>query len=216
MARLTAGGKPTVQVGIFGGTFDPVHWGHLLVAECCREECKLDQVRFVPSALPPHKLQQPITDPKHRLNMLHLATDGHESFVVNSWELNQPGPSFTYRTLEHFRQEHPEHEFFLLLGADSVAEFPTWKHPERICRLAHLIAVPRPGCPEVNWEPLRRLVDEATWQWCSPRVVEMPLVGISSREIRRRLAQGRSIRYQVPAAVEMYIYQHGLYQAENT
>ena len=200
-----------VRIGIFGGTFDPVHWGHLLLAEFCREECKLDQVVFVPSAQPPHKLGQPITAGKHRLQMLELATAGNEAFVLSDCELKRAGPSYTYQTLEQFRQNHPGAELFLLLGGDSVAELPGWKYPERICQLARLVGVQRPGFPELDWERLRPLMDQQRWQQAPPLTVTMPLVGLSSREIRRRCGQGLSIRYQVPRAVEAYIYEHGLY-----
>ncbi len=201
-----------MRIGIFGGTFDPVHWGHLLLAEFCREQCRLEQVFFVPSAQPPHKLGQPITPARHRLQMLQLATAGNPAFAISDCELKREGPSYTYQTLEHFHQAHPQDELYLLLGGDSVAELPGWKHPERICRLARLVGAARPGSPPPDWEALRPLVPESRWQQAPPVTVSMPQVELSSREIRRRCRQGLSIRYQTPRAVEVYIHQHGLYR----
>lgn len=201
-----------MRIGIFGGTFDPVHYGHLLLAECCREECGLDQVWFVPAHLPPHKDDVPVAGPEHRRQMLELAIAGHEAFQVCDVELQRGGISYTADTVEEIHQQVPHASLFLLMGADQLAEFPRWREPERICRLATLVVVPRPGV-EVAEQPVRQALSEAArhqFQLCR---VDIPLMGLSSSQIRQRLAQGKSVRFRVPRAVELYIQTHELYRA---
>src|SRR5579862_1416802 len=127
-----------MRIGIFGGTFDPVHLGHLISAEQAREQAQLDQVWFVPSARPPHKLEQPITPFERRVEMLQLALAGQPNFVVDLIEKDRPGPSFTVDTLADLKRTHSRDEFFLILGADCLADFHTWRQPERILELATL------------------------------------------------------------------------------
>lgn len=136
-----------MRLGIYGGTFDPIHYGHLLLAECCREQCQLDQVWFMPAEVPPHKQAQPLTAGRQRVEMLQLAIGGHEAFAVSRLELERGGVSFTVDTLAQLHQEDPTRELFLLLGADSLLDLPNWREPERICSLATLVVVGRPGRP---------------------------------------------------------------------
>jgi len=194
-----------MQIGVFGGTFDPVHLGHLIVAEQAREQAGLDQVWFMPAAQPPHKLGRTLTPFAHRYEMLRLAVAGHDAFIVSDLENRLPPPNYTVHTLRHLRQEHPTHRWFLLLGADSLLEFPTWYQPQEIVQLAMLLVVARPGyrIPE---------------GWASQfpyRTIDTPLVEISSTDIRHRVREGRSIRYLVPRAVECYIAQHHLYRPQS-
>lgn len=202
-----------MRLGLLGGTFDPVHLGHLLVAESCREQLGLDEVWFIPAAVPPHKQQQTLTPGATRVEMLKLALGGHEAFRVSEIELNRGSVSYTVDTLEAVRAERPEDALFLLLGADSLADLPTWRDPRRICRLATIATVARPGAPELNYAPLVEFVEPAQLAMIKACRVEMPPIGISSRELRRRAAEGRSLRYQVPRAVEQYILTNGLYRS---
>ena len=132
-----------MRLGIYGGSFDPVHFGHLLLAECCREQCRLDQVWFVPAHLPPHKQTAALSTGEHRTTMLRLATGGHEAFVVSTLELDRGGVSYTVDTLAAVAAAHPGAELFLLLGSDSLVDLPGWHDPQRICELALPVAVRR-------------------------------------------------------------------------
>jgi nicotinate-nucleotide adenylyltransferase len=189
-----------MRIGVFGGTFDPVHLGHLIMAEQCREQARLDQVWFVPAARPPHKSEADITPFERRAEMLALAIAGHSAFQLNDLEKNRPGPSFTVETLEALARDHPGNEYLWILGSDSLNDLPLWREPQRILELAGLLIVARPGHPVWGEEQLRAVV------------IESPLIDIASRDLRRRAAAGRSLRYLVPRAVECYIDQHKLYR----
>ncbi len=191
-----------MRLGLFGGTFDPVHYGHLLLAECCHEQCKLNEVRFLPAAVPPHKQDWEPAPAEARIEMLELAIAGQPAFSVSRYETDRGGVNYTVDTLAHFRQECPEAELFLLLGADMLYDLPNWRQPERVCQLATPVVVDRPGTEQLA--AAGRL--NFTYQQ-----VEMPRIGISSTDIRRRVAAGLSIRYQTPRAVEKYIEMHRLY-----
>lgn len=198
------------RVGVFGGSFDPVHLGHLVVAEQCREQARLDRVLFVPAAQPPHKLTKSLTDPRHRVAMLELAIAGHEHFEVSTVELERSGPSYTVETLEALKQSAPDSSLFLIMGADMLMDFPTWRQPQRILELAEILACNRPGV-QVNLDRGRPLsfVDRLRERL---RLIQVPEIGISATDIRGRVRAGRSIRYLVPRAVECYIEEHGLYR----
>ncbi len=192
-----------MRLGIFGGTFDPVHLGHLLLAETCRETCSLDQVVFVPCAHSPHKQDREPTPGAARLEMLRFAIGGNECFSISDFELQRGGISYSVDTLESIRQERAEAELFFLLGADSLTQFHLWKQPERICELVTLVVIQRPGSdpPVVCTESISRLPESGV------RMVACaaPLIDISSSDIRDRVRSGRSIRYRTPRAVEEYI-----------
>ncbi len=198
-----------MKLGVFGGTFDPVHVGHLLLAEACRDALSLAEVRWIPAREPPHKPGAVITAGKQRVEMLEFATAGYPEFVIDSRELKRPGPSFTVDTLRELQQEFPEAELFLLIGADSVHELQTWKLPAEIAALATIVGVNRRGVPAVNPQALTgQLPAEVLSRLVA---VEMPGVDISASDLRDRVRHGRSIRYQVPRAVEMYVREHRLY-----
>jgi len=190
-----------MRVGVFGGSFDPVHWAHLVIAEQAREQVALDRVLFVPAARPPHKQTQPLSTFAHRATMLRLAIAGHLAFEVSEVEKDRPGPSYTVATLEDLRRCHPEADLFLILGGDSLRDFPNWREPERIAAMATLVAAPRPG-----------YLVQSLPNWVRLQEIQVPLLEISSTDIRKRVASGRSIRYLVPRAVECYIEAHGLYR----
>ncbi|MBI1309802.1 nicotinate-nucleotide adenylyltransferase [bacterium] len=196
-----------MRIGIFGGAFDPVHFGHLLLAEQCREQCGLDQVWFVPTKIPPHKPEGSLTDDKHRVEMLKLAIAGIPEFQVSRIELDRAAISWTVDTLRNLRSGRPDDEFFLLIGADSLRDFSTWREPDAIARLATIVAVNRgPVLPAELTDGVSETVKR------SLQVVDIPGVDYSATDIRERVAEDRSIRFLVPRAVEVYIQQHGLYR----
>ena len=199
-----------MRIGIFGGTFDPVHLGHLILAEQCRDQAKLDEVWFLPSYRPPHKAEAGITRFEHRCDMLALALAGHPGFRVNPIEKELPPPSYTAETLRELRERHPGDEFFLLLGADSAADLPGWYEPRRVIEQAGLVVVPRPGTMMVTAELLADALglDPGALRM---RVVACPDIDIASRDLRRMAATGHSIRYLVPRSVEEYVRERKLY-----
>ena len=197
-----------MRIGVFGGTFDPVHQGHLILAEQCREQGRLDEVWFVPAARPPHKTAMELTPFAQRVEMLNLAIAGQPAFRVEELEKDRPGPSFTAVTLEELQRLHPAHRWFLALGGDALRDLPGWHAPERIVALAELLVMPRPGAVVPPPEELRTLLGPAA----RAQVVEVPLIGIASSDLRRRLAKGHSVRYLVPRGVEAYIHDKRLYQ----
>jgi nicotinate-nucleotide adenylyltransferase len=193
-----------MRLGIFGGTFDPVHVGHLLLAECCREQLRLDQVWFLPAAVPPHKQDRPLVPGPQRIEMLELAIGGHEPFVVCPYEIDRGGVNYTVDTLAHFKAEDPARELFFLMGADSLGDLPSWKEPKRLCELAVLVVVGRTGAGLPPTGELATRIER----------VDMPTIDVSSSDLRERIAAGHSIRYRTPRAVEKYIEAHGLYRAD--
>jgi nicotinate-nucleotide adenylyltransferase len=201
-----------MRVGIFGGTFDPVHYGHLVVAEQAREQAGLDRVWFVPSARPPHKADRALTPFDRRAEMLTLALAGHEDkFRVDAIEKDRAGPSYTADTLDAFALSHPDTEWYLILGADSIRDLPGWHEPLRIIDRATILAAGRPGHPVWSAAELAGAlgVDAARVRL---RVVDVPLIDIASRDLRRRAAEGRSLLFQLPRAVEVYIGEKRLYK----
>lgn len=200
-----------MRIGIFGGTFDPVHMGHLILAEQCRAQAHLDEVWFVPSAQPPHK-DRGVTRFEQRCEMLELALAGHSAFRADRIENMLPAPSFTARTLEQLHARHPDHEFSLLLGSDCLPDLPGWYEPQQVIERASLVVVPRPGVMLWTAERLAAAlrVDVSAVRL---RFVACPMIEIASRELRRAIADGMSIRYMVPRAVEEYIREHKLYTA---
>ncbi len=196
-----------MRLGIYGGTFDPIHYGHLLLAERCREELQLDEVWFIPAGTPPHKQGRVTTPAKARAAMVEFAVSGFPEFKVSRIEMERTGPSYTVQTLEQLRTAAPEREVFLLMGADSIAELVTWKDPARILELSQVVAVNRAGeSPDLS--SLQSLL-ERTGR--TVRTIEMPAMGVSASEIRTRVASGKSIRFLTPRPVEMYLRQHKLY-----
>lgn len=201
-----------MRIGVFGGTFDPVHLGHLLLAEACREQGRLDRVLFIPAGLPPHKQGRQLSDGTARAEMLELAIAGHAEFSVDRSEIKRSGPSYTVETLRSLRQDHPGDELFLLMGADSLAEFHLWREPREIATLAHLLVVNRGNQAPPDLDSLVPQIGAAAV--ANIHIVTMAGVEISASDIRQRAHQGRSLRYLVPRAVERYIQEHKLYQPE--
>jgi nicotinate-nucleotide adenylyltransferase len=204
-----------MRLGILGGTFDPVHYGHLLLAECCREQCGLDAVWFLPTAVPPHK-QWELTSVSLRIEMLELAIAGNAVFSVCRYEADRGGVNYTVDTLAHFHEEDAGRELFLLFGADMLADLPNWRSAARVCELALPVAVRRSGCEPVDFDGLRDVAGPERIELMRRHQVEMPETGISSTEVRRRVGLGQSIRYLTPRSVEAYIQSHGLYAHEGS
>ena len=200
-----------MRVGIFGGTFDPIHIGHLLVAEQGREQGRLDAVWFVPAAHPPHKDEPTLTRFEQRVEMLALALAGNAAFRIDELEKERPGPSYTVDTLAELRRRHPGHEFLLLIGSDTLYDLPNWYQPLRVLELAGLLVVTRPGSIVLTAEQLRTRLHAPE---AVPRlqVIETPQIDIASHDLRRRAADGRSLRYFLPRAVECYINDKKLYR----
>jgi nicotinate-nucleotide adenylyltransferase len=203
-----------MRLGIFGGTFDPVHYGHLLLAECCREQCRLDAVWFLPTAVPPHKQQRELTPAVARIEMLELAIAGNPAFSVCRYEAERGGINYTVDTLAHFHDEDASRELFLLLGADMLADLPNWRCAARVVELAQPVAACRPGWGPIDFDCLCGIATAERIELMGRHRVEMPEIGISSSEIRRRVELGQSIRYLTPRAVEMYIGTHRVYAGD--
>lgn len=199
-----------MKIGVFGGTFDPVHVGHLILAERCREEAGLDQVWFLPSYAPPHKQGQAITRFELRCDMLALALTGQPAFRVEPIEKELPPPSYTARTLAELHERHPEHTFALIIGGDSLYDLPTWYEPGRVLAQAELVAVPRPGAVLPSAAEVSVKVGVPPEQ-VRLTVVDCPQVDVSSRDIRQRVGMGKSVRFLVPRAVEEYVRERKLY-----
>lgn len=197
-----------MRLGIFGGAFDPVHNGHLLLAEQCCEQCQLDEVWFVPTKIPPHKDADSLSPDEDRVEMLKLATAGRSEFVVSEIELKREEVSWTVDTLRQLHDERPDDELFLLIGADSLRDFPTWKEPEAIAELASVIAVNRgeASLDELTAGLSPKLSD-------SVQLVTMPGISISATDLRRRVSEGKSIRYLVPRSVEEFIQSRALFRS---
>ena len=202
------------RVGLIGGSFDPIHAGHLSIAREVRERLGLDRMVFVPAGQPPHKLGKRLADAEHRLAMVRLAIAGHPHLTVSRVDMDRPGPCYSVDTVRLLRDRlwsarGAETQIFFLIGADSLAELPTWYRPRELLRLCTVVAVGRPGY-DVDPGDLERLLPGA------PPVLYLRLntpVDVSSTDIRRRVAEGRSIRGLVPEDVERYIHKHGLYRS---
>jgi nicotinate-nucleotide adenylyltransferase len=197
------GNSLSKKKGIMGGTFDPIHYGHLVTAEEVRDYFDLEEVVFVPSARPPHKIGQEISDPEHRYLMVVLATVTNPYFRVSRVEIERPGPSYSIDTVRYFKKIWGEDtEIFFITGADAFAQISSWNNPAELLNLCTFVAASRPGY---------RLRLEGSLQG-KIEVIEVSALAISSSEIRRRVKRGESIKYLLPEAVENYIYKHGLYR----
>ena len=200
-----------MRVGIFGGTFDPIHYGHLIVAEQAREQARLEQVWFVLSARPPHKADRVLTPFDRRAEVLSLALAGNEDkFRVETIERDRSGLSYTADTLDALAAMHPGNEWFLILGADSVRDLSDWYEPLRIIDRVTILAAGRPG--HAMWtaaELAGRLGVEEDRVRLQP--VDIPLIGIASSDLRQRASTGRSLLFQTPRAVEVFIREKKLY-----
>jgi nicotinate-nucleotide adenylyltransferase len=199
-----------MRLGIYGGTFDPPHLGHLILAETARDSLKLDRVLFVPAGNPPHKPGSSIhADAEHRVAMVGLAIAGNDQFALSRVDVDRPGPHYSVDMLARLHDAYRGTDFVFLIGADSLRDLPTWSRPAELLKLARLGVMRRPGVDPPDLTALERdlpgLSDRVEW-------VNAPLIDIAASDLARRLANGRSVRYQLPDAVLAYIKQHGLYR----
>jgi nicotinate-nucleotide adenylyltransferase len=192
-----------MNIGVFGGTFDPIHFGHLLLAEQAMELVPLDEVWFIPTGEPPHKKGKKITEAEHRYQMVLLATQDHPYFRVSRLEMERKGPSYTIDTLQTLKEMYPNDQFFLLVGADMVKDLPRWYKIKEILQFVHIVGLGRLGVKEGKIPD--DIHERLTW---IPDAVE---TNISSTTVRERLAHGKSIRYMVPEQVRRYIKENRLY-----
>ncbi len=197
------------KVGIIGGTFDPIHFGHLIAAQWAKDALNLEQVIFIPAAEPPHKDVNEVSDKNYRFNMVSLAIRNNAGFILSDLEIRRSGNSYTVDTLKHFRQLYPQAQLFFIMGLDALLQLDTWKDVEVLIELATFVVATRPGYkiePDDSiYNKLPRSIENKVIY------LEIPGVEISSSLIRQRLRQGKSIKYLVPAAVENYIYDNNIY-----
>ncbi len=190
------------KLGILGGTFDPIHVGHLVLAEQVREKLQLEQVVFIPSASPPHKTEHQLSSAAHRFEMTKLALEGNSHFSVSNIELEREGLSYTVETLRKLKELYQGSEIYFLTGSDVLDEITTWKDPDEIYRLAKIVIGVRPGFDQ--FDPEHHFAKKSV-------VVRITGVDISSTQIREKVAKGQSIKYLVPSEVEEYIRKNNLY-----
>ena len=197
MARLK-------RIGVLGGTFDPIHLGHLVLAEQVKEKIQLDQVIFIPSASPPHKTKQKLSSAIDRFQMTKLALEGNRKFSVSDMELKRDGLSYTVDTLKELKRIYRNSEIYFLTGSDVLDEIHTWKNPEQIYKLVKVVIATRPGFD--SFDPDNHFAKKSI-------IIPITGVDISSTKIRELARKGKSIRYLVPAKVEEYIIRNKLYQS---
>lgn len=194
----------TGRVGIYGGTFDPIHIGHLLVGQEVFLQCELDHLLFMPSGVPPHKQYTGMASAQDRAEMVRLALKDHDHFAVSLYELERGGKSYTVDTLQGLKEElSPGAELFLIIGADNAVDMRSWYHPEAVLDMAQVLVAERPGFERDRIDPVLKE---------KMQFVQTPLLEISSTAIRRRVQLQQPIRYWVPDAVAHYIFSHNLYR----
>jgi nicotinate-nucleotide adenylyltransferase len=210
----------TMRVAIYGGSFDPVHLGHLWVAQNCAEKLRLDQIIFIPAATSPLKPQGPVASNDDRLMMLRLAVGGSQqpvmgaaAFLVDDRELRRGGKSYTVDTVEEIRHERPDDELFFLIGSDAFAAIGQWHRPDELLAMVTPIVLRRGGDPPIDWSVLENLVSASRIKEIEAAAVSIPMIEVSSGDIRQRVAQGRSIRFLVTPSVAALINTKKLYQA---
>lgn len=192
------------RLGILGGTFDPIHCGHLILAEQLKEELKLQKVIFIPSAIPPHKENHPISSAADRLRMVKIAIRDTPDFLISDLELKREGKSYTIDTLSQLKRLYQDSELFFLLGSDAINELQDWKEPDKIFQKVKVVIALRPGFDRIN--PENRFVKKSL-------LIPINGLNISSTQVRERVRQGKSIRYLVPAGVEEFIRSKNLYRS---
>lgn len=198
-----------MKIGLLGGTFDPIHNGHLTIAEEARKKLELDTIVFIPARHPWLKSNRDITDSQHRLAMVRLATASNPHFEISTAELDRPGPTYTIDTVEALKTEFDLlDDIYFIAGSDAIADLPRWKDPERVVALCQIVGIGRPGTPDIDTEALKSLIPGVS---DCLRSVDIPPIDISSTAIRERVKAGLSVRDLVPPEVENYIAEHRLY-----
>ena len=197
------------QIGLFGGTFDPPHLGHLILASEAHSQLGLDRLLWILTPEPPHKQDQDITSIEHRLAMVNLAIEDNPSFELSRVELDRPGPHYTLDTVEIIAERYPDADITPIIGGDSLSDLPKWHRPKELLYACHWVGVMRRPGEEPNLDALERKLPGIS---SKVHYVDAPLLEIASREIRSRIVNGRPYRYYLPAPVYEYINQHHLYQ----
>ena len=200
------------KTGIMGGTFNPIHYGHLLLAENAYEQFGLDEVLFMPSNNPPHKKMTPVIDGARRAEMVRLAIEGNPHFAFSGEELTREGNTYTSDTLEILAEREPDTQFYFIIGGDSLNQFESWRRPEVILKLACVLAAERDG---MSLQRTRQKIEYLNVKYhADVRLLLIPNIEISSHDIRQRAEVGHSIRYLLPESVREYILENGLYRSE--
>lgn len=201
---------PPKRIGIMGGTFDPLHYGHLVAAEMARHEFALEKVIFIPTGNPPHKVGRRVTSPGDRYEMVKRAVRDNRFFEVSDLEIQRKGYSYTVDTLKDMHELYPQHELYFITGADAFREIFTWREVQSVLSLSHFIGASRPGFdPHEFLEELKRDYPEFLPHM---HLFDVPALAISSTDIRSRVKEGKSIRYLLPESVRLYIEETGLYR----
>ena len=203
------------RVGIFGGSFDPIHFGHLWIAEAAKEALDLQEVRWIPAAQSPLKASEPRASAEDRIAMIRLALSGCEYQVIDDREIRRGSVSYTVDTMAELKEEFPDREHWLILGSDSLHSLGQWHQPQRLLQLVDLAIIQRGGEPDLDFSVLDGLVSPDRIDRIRSQVVRMPVIELSSSELRARIANGRSIRYRTPRAVEALIQDRQLYRASS-
>ena len=223
MSQKTIQESTNKRIGLFGGTFNPIHLGHLRGAEEIREAFELEEVIFIPSSIPPHKVTEKVIEAKHRLEMVRLATANNPHFSTSDLEITRSGKSYSIDTLRFFRERHQDAPFFIL-GRDAFVEIETWKEFQNLFSFCHFIVMARPGSqknatfpslPETIVPNFRYTPEEKAWAHLSGNRLyfkEISFLDISSTKVRELVEKGESVRYLIPAEVEAYIQKHRLYR----
>jgi nicotinate-nucleotide adenylyltransferase len=207
--RLSARDNGVLRVGILGGSFDPPHIGHLILAEEARDQLGLDKVLFAPAGQQPLKQGQKVTAAEDRVRMTELAIADNGSFEVSRGDVDRPGPHYTVDLIAIIAAQLPrDAEIFFLMGFDSLRDLPKWRDPDKLIRIARLVALTRPDVP-IDWNALEAALPGVRER---VRLLDMPELEIASRDLRERVRTGRSIRYMVTDAVGAYIEEQGLYR----
>ena len=202
----------TRRVGIFGGTFDPVHIGHLLIAQDATEKLNLAELIFIPASIPPHKQHLKQSSSEHRLNMLNLAVKADARFDVSDIEARRGGVSYTFDTLCNIQTAYSNIELVLIVGSDTLIDLHNWYNIDELLELCEVASFMRPGESEFQFIKQKVKLSEHHKIRVLENTFESHMVGISSSEVRMRVAEGLGIKYLVPPEVEMYIFEHGLYR----
>jgi nicotinate-nucleotide adenylyltransferase len=200
--------KQNMKVGLFGGTFDPIHNGHIVVAETVLQKVDLEKVIFIPAGKPWLKEGREITSATHRLKMVELAISGKSHFELSRIEIERPGATYTIDTLIDLINKKNNTELYVIIGLDSLADFPRWKNPSRLLSLCYLVVVPRPGYPLPD---IRSMEKELPGLKTHLILLNAPEIDISSSEVRRRVEKGLSFKHLVPESVAKYIQENRLY-----
>ncbi len=198
------------KIGIMGGTFNPIHFAHLILAESAYEQLSLDKILFMPSKTPPHKLHENIVNDKHRIRMIQLAIRGNPHFELSCMELEREGITYTAETLEELTKNYPMDEYYFIMGADSLFQIEDWRRHDRIFQLSRIVAAVREHVTEQEMEDQ---INHLTNQYeARIHLLYTPNMDVSSKMLRQNIKNGKSIRYYVPDPVFQYIMEHQLYQ----